>query len=113
MSDIGVICSWCGSSEGNGLSHYCPKRDAELASTYREIKKEAVNNPDHYGGKDNPYEVIKVLKAWLTYDEYVGFLKGNIIKYNARAKKKNGTEDYAKAAWYQRELEAYTKEYVR
>lgn len=28
------------------------------------IKKEAVNHPSHYGGKDNPYEVIKVLEAF-------------------------------------------------
>jgi len=74
-------------------------------------RKEAVHHPDHYGG-DTQYEVIKVLKAWLTYDEYCGFLKGNIIKYLARAKKKNGTEDIHKAHWYQAELDRYVKEYI-
>jgi len=61
---------------------------------------EAVDHPAHYGGADNPYEVIKVLEAWLTKDEMIGFLKGNVIKYQARALRKAGAEDYAKAAWY-------------
>ena len=47
---------------------------------------EAVDHPAHYGGKDNPYEVIKVLEAWLTPEEFAGFLKGNVIKYQARAR---------------------------
>ena len=25
-------------------------------------KKELVNHPQHYGGKDNPYEAIKVIE---------------------------------------------------
>jgi hypothetical protein len=65
-----------------------------------EDKKEAVNHPDHYGGKDNPYEVIKVLRAW-------GLLKsfalGNAVKYIARYDKKDPAkklEDLKKARWY-------------
>lgn len=65
---------------------------------------ENVNHPAHYGGTDSPYEVIKVLRAWLTPEEYVGFLKGNVIKYVARARMKGGAEDHAKAKWYQDEL---------
>lgn len=65
---------------------------------------ERVNHPQHYGGADNPYEVIKVLRAWLTPEEYRGFLKGNVIKYEARARDKGGLEDYRKAKWYQDEL---------
>jgi hypothetical protein len=70
---------------------------------------EAVNHPDHYGGADNPYEVIKVLEAWLTREEFIGALKFNIIKYNARALKKNGEQDYAKAAWYSAYLDDFVK----
>lgn len=69
---------------------------------------EKVDGPAHYGGKNAPYEVIKVLQAWLTFDEYIGFLKGNVIKYQARARHKGGFEDYAKAAWYAEELKRYT-----
>ena len=63
-----------------------------------------IDHPVHYGGADNPYEVIKVLRAWLTPEEYRGFLRGNVIKYVARARLKGGREDYEKAKWYQDEL---------
>jgi hypothetical protein len=69
-----------------------------------------VNHPSHYGGKDDPYEVIKVMKAWLTREEYIGALKFNIHKYLAREKKKGGQEDIKKAIWYAGELERFLKE---
>jgi hypothetical protein len=62
--------------------------------------KEMVNGPAHYGGADNPYEVIKVCEAWgLDYDAYLF----NVVKYVARAGKKDDTkelEDLKKAAFY-------------
>ena len=75
-------------------------------------KPEQVDHPAHYGGASNPYEVIKVLRAWLTPEEYVGFLKGNVIKYVARAHHKGGVEDYEKAKWYQDELVRCERERV-
>ena len=63
-----------------------------------------VNHPGHYGGADNPYETIKVLRAWLTPEEYVGFLKGNALKYLSRHRQKGGDEDLRKAQWYQDRL---------
>jgi hypothetical protein len=72
---------------------------------------DAVNNPDHYGGADNPYEVIKVLKAWLSPDEFRGFCKGNIHKYLARANLKGSSDqDAAKASWYARCLDDFNKD---
>jgi hypothetical protein len=68
-----------------------------------------VDHPAHYGGADNPYEVIKVLEAWLTPQEFHGFLRGNVLKYEARAKDKGGIEDYEKAAWYQTRLVQHAK----
>mgnify|MGYP003559216984 FL=1 len=69
--------------------------------------KEAVNHPDHYGGPDNPYEVIKVLRAWgLEADA----LLWNTVKYIARAGKKDPAkhvEDLEKARFYlDRRIEA-------
>lgn len=62
---------------------------------------ETVDHPAHYGGADDPYETIKVLQAWLTPDEFRGFVKGNAIKYLSRAGRKDApAEDAAKAAWY-------------
>lgn len=61
--------------------------------------KDMVNHPDHYGGEDNPYEVIKVIEAW-----GLGFHLGNNVKYVARAGKKgtkeDALEDLRKARWY-------------
>jgi len=61
-----------------------------------------VNHPQHYGGKDNPYEVIKVVEAW-----ELNFNLGNTVKYIGRAGKKGSyLEDLKKAAWYlNREIE--------
>jgi hypothetical protein len=60
------------------------------------MTKEEVNHPDHYGGKDNPYEAIKVIEAW-----GLGFHLGSALKYIARAAHK-GKEitDLNKAIWY-------------
>ncbi|MFN7656388.1 MAG: DUF3310 domain-containing protein [bacterium] len=60
--------------------------------------KEMVNHPQHYGGKDNKYEAIKVIDAW-----GLGFSLGNTVKYISRAGKKNQEkelEDLKKALWY-------------
>ena len=65
--------------------------------------KESVDHPDHYGGKENPYEAIKVIEAW-----NLGFCLGNAVKYISRAGKKDKSkviEDLEKAVWYlQREI---------
>jgi len=56
--------------------------------------------PSHYGGADSTYEVFNVLEAWkLDKDFYLG----NVIKYIARAGKKDATkelEDLQKAEVY-------------
>ena len=62
------------------------------------IKIEQVNHPQHYGGKNNEYEAIKVIDAL-----DLGFSLGNAIKYISRAgKKRKDTEleDLRKALWY-------------
>lgn len=57
-----------------------------------------VHAPAHYtaGG----IEVIEILRAKLSPEEFRGFCKGNIIKYTLRAELKNGAIDYAKASVY-------------
>ena len=59
---------------------------------------EAVNNPEHYGGKQNTYEAIKVIESW-----DLNFHLGNVVKYISRAGKKDKNklkEDLEKAKWY-------------
>lgn len=62
--------------------------------------KEMVNHPNHYGGKENVYEVVKVCEAWgLDNDAYIF----NVVKYVARAGKKDTDkelQDMKKALWY-------------
>jgi hypothetical protein len=67
----------------------------------------AINNPSHYGGKDNPYEAIKVIEAW-----NLGFHLGNTIKYISRAGKKDDLiQDLKKARWYlDRQIQELEKE---
>jgi len=65
-----------------------------------EMDKEMVNHPEHYGGKENVYEVVKVCEAWgLDRDAYLF----NVVKYVGRAGKKNPDkeiQDLTKALWY-------------
>ncbi len=77
--------------------------DEDNTVVRREVGKEAVDHPQHYGGADNPYEAIKIIEAL-----DLGFCLGNALKYLVRAghkypDKKN--EDLQKAVWYiQREM---------
>ena len=57
---------------------------------------EAVNHPKHYGGEDNPFEVIKIINHY-----NLNFELGNVLKYLIRADKKgNRKQDLQKALWY-------------
>lgn len=59
---------------------------------------EAIHHPEHYGGKDNPFEAIKIIEHFK-----LGFCLGNVIKYILRAGKKDPNkwiEDLKKARWY-------------
>jgi hypothetical protein len=62
--------------------------------------KEMVSHPSHYGGADNPYEVIKVAEAWgLDKDAYLF----NALKYIGRSGKKDDNppvQDLKKALFY-------------
>jgi hypothetical protein len=65
----------------------------DTASARDEAEEEG--RPAHYGGKDDPYEAIKVILAW-----DCDFLEGNVIKYLKRYKLKGGVVDLAKARRY-------------
>lgn len=106
-STFDEICDLCGATDqvpgGWGqLAYPCPgmKEYSKETEKVRE-KVETVNHPPHYGGEENPYETIKVLRSWMTPEQYTGFLLGNAIKYLSRAGKKGKlVEDLEKARWY-------------
>lgn len=64
-----------------------------------------VNHPKHYNVGN--IEVIHYIEDKLSYEEFTGYLTGNIIKYISRYKHKNGLEDLKKAQWYLNYLISY------
>lgn len=57
----------------------------------------------HY--KDMAVQPWAVMQAVLTPEEFIGFLKGNVIKYSMRQGKKEGsTDDAEKALHYLQKL---------
>jgi len=71
--------------------------------------KDNVNNPSHYNS--GAVECIDAIEAMLTPDEYIGYLRGNSMKYRWRMRYKGKPiEDLQKAGWYENRLINYLKE---
>lgn len=68
-----------------------------------QLRDEEVNNPPHYNkGK---VECIEAIEAMLTFEEYIGYLRGNSLKYRWRFRYKNKPlSDLMKAQWYEERL---------
>lgn len=67
--------------------------------------RDNINNPEHYTTGD--IECIDAIKASMSHEEYIGFLKGNVIKYLWRYRlkgKEKSVEDLGKAQWYLNKL---------
>lgn len=64
--------------------------------------KDNVNNPFHYNHRG--IECIAAIEASMTPEEFLGYLKGNTIKYIWRYNYKNGLEDLDKMLWYGKKL---------
>ena len=71
---------------------------AAIAETEKAITGDNVNHPAHYtqGG----IECIEAIKASMTAQQFLGYLKGNAMKYLWRYQHKGGAEDLRKARWY-------------
>lgn len=66
---------------------------------------EAVNSPAHYSRKSgenpNAMECIDAIEDSMTQEQFVGFLRGNVMKYLWRFDKKgNAHQDLLKAMYY-------------
>ncbi len=59
-------------------------------------------NPNHY--KRYRLEMIDNMQNSMTHDEFIGWLKGNVMKYISRFQDKNGLTDLEKAKWYLNKL---------
>lgn len=86
--------------EVKGSSPIVPST-AGLAALAKADQRQVSGN--HY--KDMPIQPWSVMESVLTKEEFVGFLKGNIIKYSMRAGRKEGSDDAGKAQHYQQKLD--------
>lgn len=66
---------------------------------------ETVNHPAHYN--TGWIEVIDAIEDW-----ELGFHAGNVVKYVARYKHKNGINDLQKAMWYLQRLIRNTEQEI-
>jgi hypothetical protein len=76
--------------------------DEPPKSSYQ-LREDEVNSPAHYNtGK---VECIEAIEAMLTPEEYLGYLRGNSLKYLWRFRyKKSPHSDLLKAQWYEEKL---------
>lgn len=66
-------------------------------------KPDMVESPPHYN--NGSIECIEAIEAMLTKDEYIGYLRGNALKYMWRFRYKNKPfQDLRKARWYEERL---------
>ena len=61
-----------------------------------------MHSPKHYN--QGHTECIDAIEAMLSDEEYIGYLRGNSMKYRWRFRYKNGFEDLNKAEWYEKRL---------
>ncbi len=70
------------------------------------IAKDMVNHPDHYAVSDNGIECIDAIRAALGKEQFIGFLRGQVVKYQWRlGKKGDAVEDNKKSLWYSNKLD--------
>ncbi len=66
-------------------------------------KPDMVDNQPHYN--NGGIECIEAIEAMLSRDEYIGYLRGNALKYMWRFRYKSKPfEDLRKARWYEERL---------
>ncbi len=59
------------------------------------VAKDSQVGGDHYSSKSiQPWDAME---SWLGRDAFIGYLRGNVIKYIARYKEKGGVTDLQKA----------------
>ena len=75
-----------------------PDEDELTYEDYQTSKNKVVQiGGNHYVKEIQPWDAMQ---SWMTSMEFKGFLRGNVIKYVACYKDKNGVEDLEKAMHY-------------
>jgi len=70
------------------------------------MERDMVNSPAHY--TSGSIECIDYIRDVLSAAEYIGYLRGNMIKYQHRCRDKGKfKEDLKKIEWYSKKLNEY------
>lgn len=78
----GTLCPRCSSPDvGDIIGSESKLKCRRCGHTF--YRGDEVERPSHY--MEGRHEVIEIIKNMLTVEEYMGYLKGNIIKYSCRA----------------------------
>ena len=73
-----------------------------MEHAHKLMDEDLVNHPPHYN--NGKIECIDAIEAMLTHEEYVGYLRGNSLKYRWRFRYKDFIQDLKKAEWYENRL---------
>jgi hypothetical protein len=79
-----------------------------MEQAHKIMDEDLVNHPAHYNNGN--IECIEAIEAMLTHEEFIGYLRGNSLKYRWRFRYKNGLQDLDKADWYENKLKQILKE---
>jgi len=95
---------WGEEEEDNAPNDHPLYGDKHVHDVYSlEPAPDMVDNPPHYN--NGSIECIEAIEAMLNKDEYIGYLRGNALKYRWRFRYKNKPfEDLRKARWYEDRL---------
>jgi hypothetical protein len=120
MSMGGILPTHCELHDGA-----CPLPEEPLPHVYTwghpptwipnvEIKTEKqfdpVERPSHYN--QGEIECIEAMEAMLTREEFIGYLRGTVFKYNWRCRSKQSTlQDLEKGQWYLNRLIQLCRKY--
>ena len=84
---------------------YAPPKDPSgtQKTKTKPIDNDPVNNPPHH--TKGAVECIDAMQSALSHEQFVGFLKGQIIEYTWRCNHKaNSIQGIEKAIWYAKKL---------
>ena len=68
--------------------------------------------PDYYHNGTDGVDTIEMLYRTIPFEQFRGFMKGNVIKYVTRYDRKNGPEDLIKAHTYLDRLRDYEDQHL-
>lgn len=68
--------------------------------------------PDYYHNGTDGVDTIEMLYRTIPFEQFRGFMKGNVIKYITRYDRKNGPEDLIKAHTYLDRLRDYEERHA-